>query len=142
MKLLLNRDTLLPELTLGTIVIADTGWPPALECYTLEDTVRPAGVKIPGKTAIPYGTYEIVISQSPHFNGEWMPRLLEVPMFEGILIHPGNSTGDTEGCILVGRLTDGYRLARSREAYSALFMKLAHAQLSGERSYITVGTRT
>ena len=92
-------------------------------CDTIEDTVRDldkdgkfanAEVKIPGKTAIPYGRYEITMKvKSPKYSNfskySWakkydgyLPRLLNVPHFDGVLIHVGNSALDSEACVLVG----------------------------------------
>lgn len=68
-------------------------------CDTLEDTVREK--KIAGKTAIPYGKYEVIVNRSPRFKRE-LPLLLDVPNFTGIRIHRGNDAEDTSGCILVG----------------------------------------
>lgn len=72
-------------------------------CDTLEDKVRDLSreKKIPGRTAIPTGEYEIVVNVSPRFKRK-LPRLLDVPGFEGILIHRGNTDEDTAGCILLG----------------------------------------
>lgn len=80
-------------------------------CDTLEDTDRglkktdPLSVlkakKKYGETAIPTGTYSVIINRSPKF-GRDLPRLLEVPAYDGILIHAGNTAKDTLGCILVG----------------------------------------
>lgn len=68
-------------------------------CYTLEDVEREE--KIYGETAIPRGTYKIVLSYSSKFK-RVLPMLLDVPDFSGIRIHRGVHAGHTEGCILVG----------------------------------------
>lgn len=93
------------------------------QCYTLEDPVRAPGIKIPGETAIPAGDYHIEINVSPRF-GVRLPLLLDVPGFEGVRIHAGNSEADTHGCILVGADRTENRLVASRVALSALMQKL------------------
>ena len=73
--------------------------------YTLEDKVRELKTKadkVPGKTAIPKGIYKIIVNVSNRFKRE-MILLQNVPYFEGIRVHGGNTHEDTEGCILVAR---------------------------------------
>lgn len=95
-KLLVKREFFAETYTIGKLYVDGVYF-----CDTLENPVRPEGIKIPNETAIPYGTYEVIINFSPKFK-RILPRLLNVPMFDGILIHRGNSVKDTSGCILVG----------------------------------------
>lgn len=92
------------------------------ECFTLEGCVRPAG----GTRAIPAGTYEIVINFSERFKRP-LPLLLKVPDFEGVRIHPGNTSAKTEGCILVGREKQPDFVGESRTAFETLFNKMQEA---------------
>lgn len=93
------------------------------QCYTLEDPIRALGMKIAGQTAIPAGDYPVEVTYSPRFKTR-LPILLDVPGFEGIRIHAGNSEQDTEGCILVGADRTDSRLVASRVALAALMQKL------------------
>lgn len=89
-----DRDLKGPDLTRGTLSIDGHTF-----CYTCEDAVR--DVKIPGQTAIPAGRYKVIITFSNRFQKP-LPLLLDVPDFSGVRIHAGNTSADTEGCILVG----------------------------------------
>jgi hypothetical protein len=95
------------------------------ECYTLEDRERE--VKIKSETAIPKGTYKVIINQSNRFK-KLLPLLLNVPNFEGVRIHPGNTNHDTEGCILVGRTRSKDFIGQSRKAFATLFAKMKEAK--------------
>jgi len=118
MKLLLQREPSTKQSTPGKLFIDGQ-----FECHTLEDIVRPRGVKVYGKTAIPAGTYQVVLTMSPRFK-RVLPLLLNVPGFEGIRIHPGNKAEDTDGCILVGDAPAPDWLGQSRVAFDRLFAKL------------------
>ena len=95
------------------------------ECFTLEDKERP--VKIKGETAIPKGTYKVIINQSNRFK-RLLPLLIDVPNFEGVRIHSGNSNHDTEGCILVGQTRNKNYIGQSRKAFEKLFKKMQAAK--------------
>ena len=97
------------------------------ECYTLEDKVREGDifkVKVQNETAIPTGRYEVILNMSNRFK-TYMPLLLNVPNFEGVRIHSGNTKEHTEGCILVGFESgdDGF-LGDSRDAFRQLMAVL------------------
>lgn len=94
MELLLKRIFKGPQYTIGKLYVNGKYF-----CDTLEDVVRE--IKIPNETAIPFGTYKVIVNMSPRFK-RLLPRLLNVPGFDGILIHRGNTPSDTSGCILVG----------------------------------------
>ena len=93
------------------------------ECYTLEDAVR-NGTKIIGKTAIPIGEYKLIIDASTRFKQD-MPHILDVPDFTGVRIHAGNTSADTDGCILLGSTWAGKDfIGNSKIAYKKFFDKL------------------
>lgn len=97
-ELLLKRIAYRDTYTIGKLYVDGVYF-----CDTLEDKVRNLNrePKIPGKTAIPAGKYKLIINTSARFK-RLLPRLLDVPHFDGILIHRGNTPEDTSGCILVG----------------------------------------
>lgn len=99
MEIRVDRRFKGPEYTIGKMYLDGKYF-----CDTLEDPVRELKStkdKVYGDTAIPAGTYKVILNQSPRFK-RVLPRLLDVPYFEGVLIHRGNTSKDTHGCILVG----------------------------------------
>ena len=109
-------------------------------CDTLEPTWRNykhGGRKIKGCSAIPEGRYAVVISYSPKFE-QWLPILLGVPNFSGIRIPAGNTSADTEGCILVGKNKIVGQLVDSRIWLHRLKKKIVEAKDRGEAVWITV----
>lgn len=139
MKLTLRRHESKGDSTIGTLAI--DGVP---NCFTLEDVVREVdgqpveAWKVPGKTAIPRGTYEVKVTPSARFKRR-LPLLVGVPGFEGIRIHPGNTAADTEGCLLVGFEDRGDgSIGRSREAFLPLFYAIDAALGRGEKVFIAI----
>ena len=106
MKILVKRIAKRPTYTIGKMYLDGKYF-----CDTLEDTDRNISqstpldtikkVKLPNNTAIPTGTYKVIVNVSPKFK-RLLPRLLNIPGFDGVLIHRGNTDKDTSGCILIG----------------------------------------
>lgn len=132
MELLVHRIWKTDRTTIGELTIDGDHF-----CYTLEDVVRPPGVKIPKETAIPEGRYRLVIDFSQRYQRN-MPHVLDVPMFTGIRLHAGNTEADTEGCVIVAlhKLVD--KVTESRLAFNALYSILLAIQGRGEEMWITV----
>ena len=117
MNLIVKRFEFGPDYTIGRLYIDGDYF-----CYTLEDKVRVE--KIPGETAIPAGRYSVIVDHSNHFQRD-LPHILNVPGFEGVRIHPGNTKADTEGCILVGYTWNGVGfVGNSRQAFEDFFHRL------------------
>ena len=93
--------------------------------------------KVVGLTAIPEGSYPVVITRSPRFK-KWLPLLVGVPGFEGIRIHSGNTAKDTAGCILVGENSEVGRVNCSYVWLVRLIDKIVAAKASGEAVWITI----
>lgn len=115
-------------------------------CDTLEDRVRDINkngkfdngeVKVAGETAIPYGRYQVVVTMSPKFKRE-LPRLLNVPNFEGILIHRGNTDKDSAGCLLLGENKVKGKVINSTPYEQKLVSILKDVQNKGEEIWITI----
>lgn len=117
-NLRLERECL-EERTLGKLYINKEFF-----CSTIEDKYRDLSKekKVYGKTCIPFGTYKVIINMSPKY-GRLMPRLLDVPHFDGILIHYGNTEQDSAGCVIVGKRS-GQKVINSRDTFNRLFARL------------------
>lgn len=139
MNITLTRTIKSAAYTLGSLVIAGSVY------FSVEDTVRPLTDctkttcvgKINGQTAIPAGTYEIKDTYSPKY-GRKVLELQNVPGFQGIRIHSGNTVDDTEGCLILGLARTSEGVARSREAMAKFNEQVRAILATGERVYITI----
>lgn len=139
-----------PLYTIGHLYINDKYF-----CDTLEDTDRGLkstdslislkATKIKSKTAIPTGKYKVTLKvQSPRFSSKsqytfckgYLPRLIDVPAYEGVLIHIGNKPKDTDGCILVGLNKVKGQVINSTDTFKKLYTELNKHK--DEEIYITI----
>lgn len=141
MELKLIRIYLSNNYTIGKLYINDKYF-----CDTLEDKVRDTNkdgkfddgeIKIHGDTAIPYGTYKVIVNYSNHFQRN-LPLLLNVPSFEGIRMHRGNTADDTEGCILLGENKVKGKVINSTPYEVTLTKELTNAQNNKEQITIKI----
>ena len=148
MKLELVRAKFGKVSTLGKLYIDGVQ-----ECWTLEDVVRPRGeAKVKGKTAIPTGIYKITLRKEGGFHQRYAKRfpkthegmlwVRDVPGFEWILIHCGNTHEDTQGCVLVGmaprEVKGEYEISHSVDAYKQTYVQVVSALKKGEEVWLTV----
>lgn len=155
MKIEVKRIALKDKYTIGHMYIDGK-----FVCDTLEDKVRDLNkngkfdngeVKIPNETAIPYGSYNVTMNvQSPKYSNytkypyvkkynAFMPRLQNVPSFEGVLIHAGNTADHTSGCILVGENKVKGQVINSQKIWTSLMDKYFWpAKQKGEKITIEI----
>lgn len=153
MKLVVKRTYRGPNYTIGHLYVNDKYF-----CDTMEDVDRGltqsmskieiAKIKVKGQTCIPYGTYIITMNvvsakysnftKYPYaaFVKGKMPRLLNVPGFDGILIHPGSTQLDTDGCLVVGENKVKGKVINSQATWRRLCLLLLEA--SKKREVITI----
>lgn len=129
MELRVKRETFTDDSTIGRLYINGV-----FHCYTLEDKVR--DVKIKNITAIPKGKYEVILNFSDRFQ-QVMPLLLKVSNYEGVRIHWGNYSKDTDGCILVGSSKAVNMIGNSVTQYKKLMIELKKAS-KGEKIWLTI----
>lgn len=152
MELKLKRIAKKSTYTIGRLFIDD-----AYFCDTIEDKDRGLRQcdgeaacrkkKIKGMTAIPSGRYRVTLGvyslrfgkqEKYKFCGGFLPRLVDVPAYEGVLIHIGNTSLDTDGCIIVGQNKVRGMVIKSRETFEALYAKIKEAKVRGEEVWITI----
>lgn len=121
MKLELKRIYFKPTYIIGKLYINGV-----YECDTLEDVERT--IKVKDETCIPDGEYKVIITMSTRFK-KIMPLLLDVPNFEGIRIHSGNTAADTSGCILVGYNKIKGMVVNSRLCFDNLMGKIQNEKV-------------
>ncbi len=138
MKLTVVRIKSDRDATLSTIFIDGR-----FQCFGLEDEYREN--KVPGETRIPAGEYKITVRKVGGFHNRYSRKfpnhhqgmlwVRDVPNFEYILIHIGNTDDNTAGCLLVGKNgnTSGeLTVGNSTGAYKALYAKVIDAAIAGK----------
>lgn len=152
MQLYLKRIAKRETYTIGRLLIDGEYF-----CDTVEDRDRGLNASLPlerlkemkvyGQTAIPTGVYKVDMdtvsakfrsrSWAKPFDGK-LPRLLNVPAYDGVLIHVGNTAEDSLGCILVGRNKEVGKVLQSTDTFKSLMSVLLKAHADGESIYIQV----
>lgn len=133
-QLILTRTTFTENSTIGELTIDGK-----FICYVLEDKDRKletGSKKVFSETAIPRGTYEIIINWSNRFQRQ-MPLLLNVPQFEGIRIHGGSTKESTSGCLICGFIKGKDRIQNSKEA-TRMVTEIIAEKLKKEKVFITI----
>lgn len=140
MELILTREKFTDSSTVGTLSMMNDAHTEPL-CKILEDTDRNLetypGRKVYGKTAIPRGRYQIVVTYSNRF-ARPLPLLVSVPGYEGVRIHPGNTPADTDGCLLPGVTESKDFVGKSKLAFDMVFAIIQKALDSGHQVWITI----
>lgn len=141
MKIQVKRRYFGEEYTIGTMSINGERF-----CDTLEDKNRDLNHngkfdngerKVASQTCIPFGTYGVIVNKSPKLKRE-LPRLLDVPSFDGVLIHRGNTKDDTAGCILVGENKVKGKVINSTKYETELVARCKAALSAGETITIEI----
>ena len=141
MELLLERKWIKDKYTIGNLYVDGVFF-----CNILEDKVVDLNkngtfdcgeFKIKGHTAIPYGTYEVDVTYSPKFKRE-LPIIMNVPNFEGIRIHRGNTIKDTSGCLLTGENKERGKVINSTKYETELINKIKKAIAKKEKITIKI----
>lgn len=135
MEITLNRKYFTETSTIGELNVDGEH-----ECYMLEDQdrkIETTGIKVATRTCIPRGRYRVTVTMSNRFKRP-LPLLNDVPYFDGIRIHPGNSAVDTDGCLLPGLTYTNDYVTGSVAAFGPLFTKINDCVNAGGEVWITI----
>lgn len=141
-ELELHRIYFSPTYTIGKLFVNGS-----LFCDTIEDKNRDINkdgdlndlneAKVMHKTAIPYGRYEVIVNMSGRFK-RMLPRLLNVPHFDGILIHNGKDETSSSGCIILGENKEKGKVLNSTFYMNKLTDYLLTEQKKGNKIFINI----
>ncbi len=134
MDIVVKRVAFKDTYTVGCLYVNGKLFCDTLEPHSIDWSV---GRKIPGRTAVPEGTYGVVLALSSKFR-RFMPYLVGVPEFQGVMLHWGNYPKHTAGCILVGDNTDVGKLFNSRKTFMRLFPLIEDAMNKGEKVVLRI----
>lgn len=128
MNIIIKRKFYCKDYIIGDVYLNNDNTP---VCHSLEPSLNAE------HPAIPLGAYPIELRFSHKFK-RYMPFLSGVPCRVGIMLHSGNTSKDTLGCILLGRNTIKGALTDSRVTFDSVFDVLAHDLLDSKEICLCV----
>lgn len=134
-EVVLQREVFSPKFTLGRLTVDGKHF--AYTCEDCDRELEAGGVKIPKQTAIPRGYYRLTATFSQRFQ-KLMPLIVGVLQFEGIRIHGGNTSDDTEGCPLIGRVRTMTGVVNCAERVATLTKMIEDEEDAGNEIWISV----
>lgn len=131
-----------PTYTIGKFFVNGQLWTDTIEDVNRDlnkdgDLADVGEGKVKDKTCIPFGRYQVIVNMSARFK-RMLPRLLNVPEFEGILIHNGVDETSSSGCIIIGENKEKGKVLNSRFWMNKLTDYLLEEQKKGNKIYITI----
>jgi hypothetical protein len=141
-EILFDRDVRSMNSTLSKVYVDAV-----FECFALEDVDRGLKSEMPldeiafrklrGATCIPEGKYKCIVTFSNRFQRD-LPLLVNVPGFEGIRIHPGNTAENTDGCLLPGEARTKDFVSNSVMTFNRLFEKIKTALAADQQIWVII----
>lgn len=141
-ELELSRIYLGPTYTIGKLFVEGKLYTDTIEDKTRDlnkdgDLLDEGEAKVMHKTAIPYGRYEVIVNMSTRFK-RMLPRILNVPHFDGVLIHNGKDETSSSGCIIIGENRIKGKVLNSTYWMNKLTDFLLEEQKKGNKIFITI----